>query len=64
MITYKAWIDRIDNLITLIKELDYNDTISCSFNMKDLIELKLIITTCEQLAEKEGENCEKRLFDH
>lgn len=54
MTTYQSWIDRIDNLITLIKQLDYDDTITCSFTMKDLIELKLIITTCKLLAEKEG----------
>lgn len=64
MTTYQTWIDRIDNLITLIKQLDYNDTITCSFTMRDLLELKLIIETCKLLAEKEGENYEKRLFDH
>lgn len=55
MTTYQNWIDRIDNLIDIIKTMDYRETITSSFNMKDLIELKLIVTTCKQLAEKEGE---------
>lgn len=55
MTTYDHWIDRIENLITIMKTMDYLDTINMSFDMKDLIELKLIITTCKVLAEKEGE---------
>lgn len=58
MTTYQNWIDRIDNLIEIMKTMDYRETITSSFNMRDLIELKLIITTCKQLAEKEGENIE------
>lgn len=58
MTTYENWIDRIDNLITILKDMDYRETITSSFNMKDLIELKLIITTCKELAEKEGEQFE------
>lgn len=68
MTTYDSWIDRIDNLITLIKQLGYDepitkqlgydDTITCSFTMNDLLELKLIITTCKLLAEKEGRKYE------
>ena len=58
MTTYQNWIDRIDNIIELIKDMDYRDTITMRFNMRDLIELKLIVTTCKQLAEKEGEQIE------
>ena len=47
-----------------MKQLDYNDTISSSFTMYDLIELKMIITTCKELAGKEVENYEKRFFDN
>ena len=58
MTTYQNWIDRIDNIIELIIDMDYRDTITMRFNMRDLIELKLIVTTCKQLAEKEGEQIE------
>lgn len=55
MTTYQSWIDRIENLITIMKTMDFLDTIEISFDMNDLIELKLIIETCKLLAEKEGE---------
>lgn len=58
MTTYQNWIDRIDNLITIMKTMDYRETITMSFNMTDLIQLKLIITTCKELAEKVGEQNE------
>ncbi len=58
MTTYENWIDRIDNLITIMKTMDYRETITMSFNMSDLIQLKLIITTYKELAEKVGEQYE------
>ena len=58
MTTYQNWIDRIDNLMTFISDLEYGETVTLRVNMKDLIELKLIITTCKELAEKEGRKYE------
>lgn len=54
MTTYQEWIDKIDALITMMKCLDYEKSITMSFDMKDLIELKLIITTCKELANDKG----------
>lgn len=59
MTTYQEWIDRIDNLITIMKTLGYWETVTMSFNMKDLIELKLIITTCKELANEKGKEIVK-----
>lgn len=56
--TYQSWIDRIDNLITILRDLGYWDTVRVNLTMKELIELKLIITTCKELAEKEGRKYE------
>ena len=50
MTTYKEWYDRIDNLLTLQDALQVNP-ISTSFSRRELIELKLIISTCMTLAE-------------
>lgn len=50
MTTYQSWIDRINNLIQMLHDLPYWDTVTLKVTMKELIELKLIIETCETLA--------------
>lgn len=54
MTTYKEWYDRIDNLLTLQDALQVNP-ISTSFTRRELIELKLIISTCMTLAKAHDE---------
>lgn len=54
MTTYKEWYDRIDNLLYLQAALQV-DPISTSLTRRELIELKLIISTCMTLAEAHDE---------
>lgn len=54
MTTYEQWYDRIDNLLTLQVELQV-DPITTRFTRYELIELKLIISTCMELI-KEAHN--------
>lgn len=54
MTTYKEWYDRIDNLLALQVTLRV-DPISISFTRRELIELKLIISTCMTLADAHDE---------
>ena len=49
MTTYKQWIDRIQNLLDYQRQLQL-ETVTIRFTQMDLIELKLIIETCEDLA--------------
>lgn len=49
MTTYKQWVDRIQNLLDYQRQLQL-ETVTTRFTRMDLIELKLIIETCEDLA--------------
>ena len=51
MTTYKQWLDRIENLLQVQKDL-YLDTINTTFTRRDLIELKLIIESLMVLIEE------------
>lgn len=53
MTTYNEWIDRLQICIELFSELPYGETITMHFTMRDLIELKLIVETCKELAGKD-----------
>ena len=53
MTTYKQWIDRIQNLLDYQRQLQL-ETVTTRFTRMDLIELKLIIETCEDLAGRRG----------
>lgn len=46
--TEDEWLDRINNLIELIRECGY-DTVSVNFTMRELVELRLMITTIKEL---------------
>ena len=52
--TEDEWLDRIDNMIELIRECGY-DTISASFTKRDLIELRMMITTIKELRQESEE---------
>ena len=52
MSTYQSWINRINNLIQMLHDLPYWDTVTLKVTMKELIELKLIIETCASLAKE------------
>ncbi len=53
MTTYDEWIDRIQTCIFLLEDLPYGETIRMNFTRRDLIELKLIVETCKELAGKD-----------
>ena len=55
MIDIRKWIDRVDNLLDVQKQLCL-ETISSTFTRRDLIELKNLLNTLIDLSEqlKEG----------
>ena len=61
MTTYKQWSDRIQNLLDYQRQLQL-ETVTTRFTRMDLIELKLIIETCEDLAERISDY-EKALYN-
>lgn len=52
---YQGWLDRIENLLQVQKDLSL-DLISTNFTRRELLELRLMIETLMELSmKKEGE---------
>ena len=47
-----SWLDRIQNLIDIQKDMGY-ETVQTFFNNRDLIELRMMLTTLKELKESE-----------
>lgn len=59
--TYKQWLDRIENLIIIMDTLPYWGTVRLSCSRNDLLELKLIIETLIILIEEREKYDNKEL---
>lgn len=51
MTTYKQWREKIENSLECLRAFK-TDNIAMRFTLRELIELKLIIETCEILARR------------
>jgi len=54
MTKYQDWLDRIENLIQMMHDLPYWDTVSLKLNLRELVELRMIISMCMELAEEKA----------
>ena len=58
MRTYEDWFKRFDNLIHIMNDLPYWDTVSIKLDRSEIIELRMIVSLCMELT-KEKVNKER-----